>query len=149
MNCFLSLPAQSPDLNHIKHMRETAKHNITYKTKLKEKIVREWSQIPPEVMKKLVDSMTRHLAVVRQNKYCAENKMIYVIAYERSGQIITLIQIFSLFIWSLLTRCLIQFEILHVFRRDIRLQNGIKIIYYISAYHIQFLHWMCLSALPK
>jgi transposase len=78
-NRVLPWPAQSPDLNPIEHLwdelgRRLRKHKITNKADLKEKILDEWSKIPPEVTKKLVDSMTRRLAMVvkqkgRQTKY--------------------------------------------------------------------------------
>lgn len=65
----LNTPPQSPDLNPIENLWNELKirvnkHHPTNKKDLKLKILEAWNEIPPEVTKKLVESMPRRLQAV-------------------------------------------------------------------------------------
>lgn len=69
----LHTPPQSPDINPIEHLweelkRRVRKHNASSKEELKNRILHEWENIPAEVTRKLVSSMTRRLqAIIKAN----------------------------------------------------------------------------------
>lgn len=75
----LDHPPQSPDLNPIEHLwdyldKKVRERSISSKDDLKVALQDEWSKIPPEYTKKLIESMPRRLEAVikskgRQTKY--------------------------------------------------------------------------------
>jgi len=69
----LDWPAQSPDLNPIKHLWSILKtkirqHNITSKEHLKFVLKKEWDTISLEECRKLVATMSKRIAAVIQTK---------------------------------------------------------------------------------
>ena len=74
-NCphLMQPPAQSPDMNVIENLwalldRNIRKHQISNKNDLKKVILDEWNKITPETTQKLVESMSKRLKAVINNK---------------------------------------------------------------------------------
>ena len=69
----LDNPPQSPDLNPIEHIfeyvdKKVKELNISFKDDLKTALESEWTKIPLEFTKKLVESMARRLEAVIKSK---------------------------------------------------------------------------------
>jgi transposase len=69
----LPWPSQSPDLNPIEHLwdyvsRQLKKRSVSSKAELKAAIQDEWSKVPRDFCRRLVESMPRRLAAVIRNK---------------------------------------------------------------------------------